>query len=331
MEADARVEAPAIEAVGLRTILGGRLVLDEVGFAAPPGSITILLGPSGVGKTTCVRHLTGLARPARGDVLIEGRSRFGLSQDELVALQRRFGVVFQGSGLHGSALFESMTVHENVGFQLRAQRDPLAAADQLRSRPDALDEGSHALVRESLREVGMLGHAEAMPEELSAGMRRRVALARAMVAEPEFLIIDGLDAGLDGVRLMKLCELIAARHERLGGTYVITTHDMEVARRLGDRLIVLWGGRVVAAGTPETVFESERPEVRQLLSGDREGPLAMGGGASGPSAQPVDEGPWGFLPDVTVRTILIVAAIALLAAAIVLLLWVEGREGSPFA
>lgn len=273
-EGEGRAPA-AIEALGLDVVLGGCHVLRDVSFEVPEGRTTVLLGPSGVGKTTCLRQLVGLSRPIRGDVRVDGRSRLRLSAAERMDLQTRFGVVFQGSGLHGSALFESMTVYDNVGFQLRATQNPGLAANQLRSRPDPLDAESDARVREALDEVGMSGHIETMPAELSAGMRRRVALARALVSDPDFLVVDGLDAGLDGVRLMLLADMIAERQRRTGATYLIATHDIEVAEALADHIVVLWGGSVIAEGPAVEVLASDRAEVRQLLDGERSGPLRM--------------------------------------------------------
>lgn len=316
-----------IELVGVSTVLGGRAVLDEVSFEAPANRVTILLGPSGVGKTTCLRHVTGLLPPGSGAVLIEGRPRSRLSQAQLLDLQRRFGVVFQGGGLHGSALFESMTVLENVGFQLRVQSDPRLAANQLRSRPDPLDPESTRKAMGALAELGMDAHADSLPETLSAGMRRRVALARALVADPDFLIVDGLDAGLDGVRLMRICELLAERHERSGGTWLIATHDMEVARKLADHVVVLWGGQVAEQGPPDEVFDSAVPAVRQLIRGDREGPLGLRTERSSrPEASRSPDRSGRQLPDVSVRAILLVALAAAIAAAITLTLFVEGYQ-----
>jgi phospholipid/cholesterol/gamma-HCH transport system ATP-binding protein len=200
--------------------------------------------------------------PDRGDVIVEGRSRVNMRKDEHAALARRFGVLLQGSGMYGSALWGSMTVLENLMFQLRSLTD--LPDDELRE---------HALER--LREVGLADHADLLPANLSAGMSTRAALARALVSDPEFAVLDSFDEGVDPVRLRRLCELIRWHHDKLGGTYVIATHDMDVTRRLADHVVVLWDGRVMEEGPTEQVFGSGRSEVRQFVTGATDGPLSL--------------------------------------------------------
>jgi phospholipid/cholesterol/gamma-HCH transport system ATP-binding protein len=255
---------PAIELIDVHTELGGTPVLRGVSFAALPGRITVLLGPSGVGKTTSLRHVVGLLTPDRGDVLVEGRSTLTMSNAKRLALSRRFGVLLQGSGLYGAALWESMTVEENLMHQLQAQVD--WGEEELYRRS-----------RERLREVGLADSAQLTPADLSAGMRRRVALARALVADPDFAVLDSFELGVDVVRLMGLCDVIRRRHEEIGGTYLIATQNMEVARRLADDVVVLWAGRVIEEGPADGVLASTRSEVHQLVNGTLEGPLGMAG------------------------------------------------------
>lgn len=255
---------PAIELIDVQADLAGTPVLRGISFAAPRGRITVLLGPSGVGKTTCLRHVVGLITPTEGDVLVEGRSTLAMRKSKRLALSRRFGVLLQGGGLYGSALWDSMTVGQNLLHQLRSQRDwP--------------DDALHRRCQERLREVGLTGSAELMPAELSAGMRRRVALARAMVADPDFLVLDSFELGVDAVRLSGLCDLVKSRHDQLGATYLIATQSIEVARRLADEIVVLWEGRVIEQGPARQVLASLQPEVRQLVTGSTEGPLGMAG------------------------------------------------------
>ncbi|MDX6684231.1 MAG: phospholipid/cholesterol/gamma-HCH transport system ATP-binding protein [Baekduia sp.] len=253
---------PAVELIDVHTALGGTWVLRGVNFGAPAGRITALLGPSGVGKTTCIRHITGLLVPDRGDVIVGGRSRANMRKDEHTALARRFGVLLQGSGMYGSALWGSMTILENLMFQLRSLTD--LPDDDLRA---------HAFER--LREVGLAEHADMLPSNLSAGMCTRAALARALVSDPEFAVLDSFDEGVDPVRLGHLCELIRWHHDKLGGTYLIATHDMEVTRRLADHVVVLWDGQVIEEGPTEQVFSSGLSEVRQFVTGATEGPLTL--------------------------------------------------------
>lgn len=255
-------EIPAIELLDVYADLGGTAVLRGINFAAPAGRITVLLGPSGVGKTTCLRTILGLVTPKDGDVLVEGRSTLTMRKARRLALSRRFGVLLQGDGLYGSALWASMSVEQNLLHQLRSQRD--------------WDEDTlHRRCQERLREVGLADSAKLMPAELSAGMRRRVALARAMVSDPDFVVLDSFELGVDAVRLSGLVELIRRRHDELGATYLIATQSMEVARRLANEIVVLWRGRVIEQGPAGPVLASLQPEVRQLVTGSTEGPLGM--------------------------------------------------------
>jgi phospholipid/cholesterol/gamma-HCH transport system ATP-binding protein len=253
---------PAIELIDIQTELSGTPVLKGVSFAAERNRITVLLGPSGVGKTTCLRHIVGLLTPDRGDVLVDGRSTLTMRKAARLELSKRFGVLLQGSGVFGSALWESMTVEDNLVLQLGS----LVKLPEPELKRRAF---------ECLHEVGLASAAEQFPSELSAGMRRRVALARALVAEPEFAILDSLELGVDVVRLRGLCDLIFRRHEQYGGTYLIATQSMDLARRLADDIVVLWDGAVIEAGPADEVLLSLRPEVAQLISGSVAGPLGM--------------------------------------------------------
>lgn len=268
------MDHPAIELIDVHTALGGFEVLRGVNFAARAGRVTVMLGPSGVGKTTCLRHVVGLLAPDEGDVLIEGRSRLRMRKPARLALSRRFGVLLQGSGLYGSALWDSMTVEENLRHQLGAQRPDLSEAALTRQ------------CAERLGEVGLVDSAALMPAALSGGMRRRVGLARALVADPDFAVLDSLELGVDPVRLAGLCRMIAGHQARTGATYLIATQKIDVARRLADDVIVLWAGRVLAEGPAEEVLSSARPEIEQLVRGSEEGPLGLAG--EGPFA---GEGP----------------------------------------
>jgi phospholipid/cholesterol/gamma-HCH transport system ATP-binding protein len=257
-------EVPAIGLIDVYADYDDKRVLGGVSFAARAHHITVLLGPSGAGKTTCLRHVVGLLTPIDGDVLVEGRSTLRMRKAQRLALGRRFGVLLQGSGLYGSALWDGMTVEQNLLHQLRAQRDWDDDAIQRRCQ-------------ERLRDVGLSDSANLMPAELSAGMRRRLALARAIVADPDFVVLDSFELGVDAVRLSGLCELIKRHHDGLGATYLIATQSMDVARRLADEIVVLWEGRVIEQGRAGSVLASLQPEVRQLVGGSTEGPLQMAG------------------------------------------------------
>jgi phospholipid/cholesterol/gamma-HCH transport system ATP-binding protein len=300
-------EVPAIELIDVHTELGGTPVLRGVSFAARRGRITVLLGPSGVGKTTSLRHVVGLLMPDAGDVLVDGQSTLAMRKSDRLALSRRFGVLLQGSGLYGSALWESMTVEENLIHQLRAQ-------------VDLSDEGEfYRRSQERLREVGLAGSATVTPADLSAGMRRRAALARALVADPDFAVLDSFELGVDAVRLNGLCEMIHRRHQETGATYLIATQSMDVARRLADDVVVLWGGRVIEEGPAAQVLTSTRTEVDQLVHGKVEGPLGLAGEgrvAGQPFPQHVGHAEHGF--EIPVPLVAFVLLVTITASALVL-------------
>jgi len=251
------VAAPAISCRDLHKAFGGHDVLCGVDLDVPRGDITVVLGPSGTGKSVLLKHLIGLLFPDRGDVLVDGRSLRSMRLRELLALRRRFGILFQDG-----ALFGSMTVFDNVAFPLRQHTD--MAESQITAR-----------VRARLGDVGLADAGNRLPSQLSGGMRKRAGLARALVMEPDIVLFDEPDSGLDPVRTALLCELIQAMHADHGGTYAVITHDIALARRLSDHLALLWQGRIVEAGPSREVFASEDPFVRQFLRGDPEGPLGM--------------------------------------------------------
>lgn len=248
------MDAPAIELVGVRTAFDGRWVLRGVDFAVPRGAITVLLGPSGVGKTTCVRHILGLEPPDEGTVLFDGREP---DWGEL-----SLGVALQGAGVYGSALWGSMTVAENLAFQLRSLRD-------------LPDEAVERRVGEALAEVGLDGHGDQLPDSLSGGMLKRAALARALISQPEIAVLDSVDIGIDHARLSELARLIADLQSASGATYLITTHNMALANRLADHAIVLWEGRVLQSGPAADVLTSDIAAVHQLVTGSPTGPLVL--------------------------------------------------------
>jgi phospholipid/cholesterol/gamma-HCH transport system ATP-binding protein len=237
---------------------GRNHVLNGVRLGIPEGMITVVLGPSGTGKSVLIKHLIGLMFPDEGDVVVHGRSVPKMTMAELLQMRRKFGILFQDG-----ALFGSMPVYDNVAFPLRQHTD-LGEAE------------IEDIVMRRLSEVGLAGTEARMPNELSGGMRKRAGFARALVLNPEIVMFDEPDSGLDPVRTALLCELIEKVHGEHGGTYVVITHDIASARRIGEYLAVLWRGRIVQSGTREAMFGSDNPFVRQFLAGDAVGPLGMG-------------------------------------------------------
>jgi phospholipid/cholesterol/gamma-HCH transport system ATP-binding protein len=247
----------SIRCLDVHKRLGGVPVLNGLNVAFPAETITVVLGPSGTGKSVLIKHIIGLMFPDSGDVIVQGQSVPTLTMPQLLALRRKVGVLFQDG-----ALFGSMTVFDNVAFPLR----------QHTGRSEAQ---IATLVKERLADVGLTEAIDDLPSQLSGGMRKRAGFARALVMSPDVVIFDEPDSGLDPVRTALLCELIKEVHAENGGAYVVITHDIMSARRVGEHISVLWKGKVVESGPAAELFASENPFVRQFLSGEAQGPLGM--------------------------------------------------------
>jgi phospholipid/cholesterol/gamma-HCH transport system ATP-binding protein len=236
---------------------GSNVVMNGLNLGIPEGMISLVLGPSGTGKSVLIKHLIGLMFPDSGDVKVHGESVPNMRMSELLEMRKRFGILFQDG-----ALFGSMNVFDNVAFPLRQNTD--------KSEKEIAD-----IVLQRLGEVGLTGAERKKPGELSGGMKKRAGFARALVLEPEIVMFDEPDSGLDPVRTALLCRLIQEVHAENGGTYIVITHDIASARRIGEYLAVLWKGRIVQSGDRQHMFASENPFVCQFLAGDPEGPLGM--------------------------------------------------------
>lgn len=247
----------AIEFREVHKSFGSNHVLRGLNLRIPEGHISMILGPSGTGKSVCIKHIVGLLYPDSGDVIVKGHSIPSLSDEELFALRRRFGVLFQDG-----ALFGSLNLFDNVAFPLR-------------QHTEKSEEEIAEIVNRRLREVGLGGEGHKMPDELSGGMRKRAGFARALVLEPEIVLFDEPDSGIDPVRTALLCELIKEIHAENGGTYVVITHDILSARRIASYIALIWEGQVVEQGPARELFESDHPFTKQFLSGNPRGPLQM--------------------------------------------------------
>jgi phospholipid/cholesterol/gamma-HCH transport system ATP-binding protein len=217
----------------------------------------VVLGPSGTGKSVFLKHIVGLLKPDRGQIWIDGKDVPTLPERELYEVRRKFGVLFQDG-----ALFGSMSVYDNVAFPLR---------EHTRTGEGEI----RRIVMEKLDMVGLKGAEEKLPGEISGGMKKRAGLARALVLDPEIVLFDEPDSGLDPVRTAFLCELIRDLNDQLGATMVVVTHDIASARRIADYIGMLARRRLVQFGTAKEMFESDIPEVKQFLAGDTHGPIGM--------------------------------------------------------
>jgi phospholipid/cholesterol/gamma-HCH transport system ATP-binding protein len=247
----------AVEFIDVKKAFGRNTILNGLNLGIPEDQISMILGPSGTGKSVCIKHMVGLLYPDEGDVLVHGESVPNMVDDELFEMRKKFGVLFQDG-----ALFGSMNLVDNVAFPLRQHTDK--GEDEIME-----------IVTRRLREVGLSGAGDKMPNELSGGMRKRAGFARALVLDPRIVLFDEPDSGLDPVRTALLCELIQEIHAENGGAYVVITHDIMSARRVADYIAVLWKGRIVESGPASELFNSDNQFVRQFLSGEAQGPLGM--------------------------------------------------------
>lgn len=249
------MSAPPVRIRDLHYAVGARPIFAGVDIDVPQGQITAVMGPSGTGKTTLLRLLTGQVAADRGCIELFGESVGELDKARLYALRRRTGMLFQNG-----ALLTDLTVFENVAFPVRAHA----------RLPESV---LRRLVLTKLEAVGLRGAAELMPSQLSGGMARRVALARAIVMDPELLIYDEPFVGLDPISMGVIVRLIRELNETLGVTSIVVSHDVEELATIAHRSYLLSEGRVVAAGTPEELARSEEPVVRQFMSGAADGPV----------------------------------------------------------
>ena len=253
----------AIEFVDVVKEFDSVRVLDDVNLVVPRGAITVLLGPSGAGKTVTVNHIVGLIHPSRGAVRVNGKHLARLTEAELNEVRLDMAVVLQGSLPFTCGLFFSMNVYENVASPLR-QRRPRWSQTRV-----------HQVTMESLGLVGLAENVDLMPEDLSSGMAKRTAIARALALEASIVIIDDFDSGIDGVRLALLCDVLREIQRDANTTFLVTTHDMSAARRIADHVAVIHEGRIVASGDAESVFSSQEEVVAQLIAGEMTGPIQL--------------------------------------------------------
>ena len=234
---------------------GDRVILDKVTLSVPRGKVTALMGASGGGKTTVLRLIGGQQKASAGQVLFDGKNVSNFNQTELYAARRRMGMLFQFG-----ALFTDLNVFDNVAFALREHTD---------LTPDLIRD----IVLMKLNAVGLRGARDLMPSEISGGMARRVALARAIVLDPELIMYDEPFAGLDPISLGTAAQLIRQLNDTLGITSIVVSHDLEETFRIADKVIILANGGIAAEGTPDEVRHSTDPLVHQFVNALSEGPV----------------------------------------------------------
>ncbi|MDD2866016.1 MAG: ABC transporter ATP-binding protein [Candidatus Omnitrophica bacterium] len=247
-----------IELINVSKNLGGKQVLDHMGLTVEEGETKVIIGRSGVGKSVTLKHIVRLLEPDEGNVRVEGRDVLALHGRELNELHMEIGLVFQGG-----ALFDSLTVGENVGFILREHMN--MAQSEIDKR-----------VKESLALVGLYDVELYMPADLSGGMKKRVALARAICTRPKIILYDEPTTGVDPITADAINQLIDELHDKLKVTSIVVTHDMRSAYKVADRIAMLYEGKIIAEGTPDEIRYSHNPYVHQFITGAAHGPITDG-------------------------------------------------------
>lgn len=247
--------ATLVEINDLHFAYDKRDVLKGINMAFPKGKLIAIMGLSGCGKTTLLRHIGGALKPTKGYVKVDGQLTHELDQDGLYTMRRKMGMLFQFG-----ALFTDMTVFDNVAFQMR---------EHTGLPPELL----HDLVMMKLEAVGLRGAAYRMPSELSGGMARRVALARAVALDPQLMLYDEPFTGLDPISLGVIARLIRTLNDSLGQTSIVVSHDVEECFGIADYVYFVSAGRIVAEGTPDELRHSAEPFVSQFVQGQPDGPI----------------------------------------------------------
>ncbi len=247
-----------IDAINLYKSFGDKQVLNGLNLTIDTGVTQVIIGCSGCGKSVFLKNIIGLLKPESGQVIIDGRDITKLTGKALSALRMTFGMLFQGS-----ALFDSLSVAENVGFNLIEHTD--------------LDSQTVAKrVKEALSLVGLYEIEDLMPAELSGGMRKRVALARAIAMRPKIILYDEPTTGVDPIMADAVNELIMSMHDKLEITSIVVTHDMVSAYKVGSRIAMLYEGKIVQEGTPDEIKNTSNPIVKQFITGASKGPITEG-------------------------------------------------------
>lgn len=246
-----------IEIVKLHKAFGAQKVIDDVTMTIPGGKTTVVLGPSGTGKSVLLKLIVGLIHPDSGQILLDGKDLTTMSRDQIFEQRRRFGMLFQDG-----ALFDSMPVDENIAFPLR--RHTRKSEDEIQ-----------AIVAERLRVVGLAKAGHKYPAELSGGMRKRVGLARAIALDPEVVFFDEPSSGLDPVTASAIDDLILEMQRQKPRTFLVISHDLASTLKIADNIGMLFRGKLVQFGTKDEVIGSRDETVRQFLDRRTDGPIQI--------------------------------------------------------
>ena len=249
--------AYAVELKGLSFKRGTRSIFNDIDIRIPRGKVTGIIGPSGCGKTTLLRLMGAQLRPSAGEVWVNGQNLPKLSRSDLFDARKHMGVLFQSG-----ALFTDLGVFENVAFPLRVHTD-------------LPEEMIRDIVLLKLQAVGLRGALDLMPDELSGGMKRRVALARAIALDPKILMYDEPFVGQDPIAMGVLVRLIRLLNDALGITSIVVSHDLAETASIADYIYVIGDGQVLGQGTPQELKASDSPRIRQFMKGDPDGPVAF--------------------------------------------------------
>jgi phospholipid/cholesterol/gamma-HCH transport system ATP-binding protein len=242
---------------GLTKSFGRSTVWRDVSLTIPPGELSVIIGPSGTGKTVFLKSLIGLIKPERGQILVDGEDVCTCSERQLYKIRKKFGVMFQDG-----ALFGSMSLADNIAFPLREHTRKTEAEIK-------------RIVAEKMDMVGLAGDEKKFPGEISGGMKKRVGLARGLVLDPEIILCDEPDSGLDPVRTALLAQLLVDVNAQIDATIVTVTHNIEMTRTMPDNIGMLFRGELVMFGPREVLLTSEDPVITQFVNGQKQGPIGM--------------------------------------------------------
>ena len=244
-----------IELKGVSKNFNGHVILDHLDFSVEAGETKVIIGRSGCGKSVLLKHIIGLLRPDEGTIFVDGQDISAIDEKRMNQLHMKIGMVFQGG-----ALFDSLSVWENVGFVLLEYST--LKTDEIKRR-----------VREALNLVKLYGIEDKMPSELSGGMKKRVALARALCVRPQIILYDEPTTGVDPITADAINDLIDELHDRLKVTSIVVTHDMRSAYKIADKIAMLYNGKIIAEGSPDEIRSSRDPYVNQFITGAAHGPI----------------------------------------------------------